>query len=70
MEHKEHHKREAIFLISFLLLFGIFFLFGIVNLQRGSGILGIMNDYVIENWIVIVLSFLSIIRVLVEIFRI
>jgi hypothetical protein len=67
MEHKEHHKREAIFLMSLLVVFGVLFALGIINLKKGISLFGIIPDSAIENWIVVALSFASIVRIFIEI---
>ncbi len=69
MDHITHHKRELIFLISFLLLFGIFFLLAMLNLRRHIPTFGIGIDYQTENWIVMILSFLAVIKVVVLIIK-
>lgn len=63
MRHEEHHKRENIFLISFLLLFGIIFLVTMLNLRRQIPTLGLGMDIEVENWTILILSVLAIFKV-------
>ncbi|MBU0627722.1 MAG: hypothetical protein KKC75_00910 [Nanoarchaeota archaeon] len=63
MEHKEHHKREILFLIGFLILFLIIFLIGFVDIKRGIPVFGIGLPVVVENMTVIILSFLAMVQV-------
>ena len=67
--HHEHHKREYIFLASFLLIFGIVFFLGVINLRRGVPLFGVIDSYEIENWTVIILSFFAIVKAFIEILR-
>lgn len=63
MEHNDHHKRELKFLISFLVIFMIIFMIALVNIRRGTTIFGLGLPYLIEDGIILVLSFLSIVKV-------
>ena len=56
-------KREMVFLVSFLLLFGIIFLVILLNQRRHLPVLGLGIDYEVENWTFLVLSLLAILRV-------
>ena len=67
MEHKEHHKRELRFLIAFILTFFFIFMVALANLIRGVSLLGLGFSPVIENWILIILSLFSIVKVLFNI---
>ena len=51
-----NRNKEVTFLISFLLLFGIFFLKSVIDLRRGVPILGLGIEYQKENWIIIILT--------------
>jgi len=63
MEHKEHHKREALFLIVFLLIFSVVFILALANLKRGIPIFGIGLSYIIEDTIILVLSAIAMVKV-------
>ena len=63
MEHKDHHKRELKFLIVFLVVFLLIFILALIDLKRGVPMFNLGLPYLIENWIVLLLSFLSIVRV-------
>jgi len=64
MEQREHHKRELLFLIGFLIMFLIIFVIAFLNLKRGVPVFGISGlPYIVEDMIIIVLSFIAIIKV-------
>lgn len=67
MHHKQHHQREMKFLIAFLVVFMVLFVVSLINLKRGISIFGLMLPSLIENWIVMILSFLSIVKVVYHI---
>jgi hypothetical protein len=57
-------------MMSLLIVFGLIFILAFVNLQKHKslfGILGLPPDY--ENWIIIILSISSIIRIIFEMVR-
>ncbi len=64
MEHKEHHRREMLFLIGFLLLFFIIFLIALLASVRRVAIFGLGLPYMVEDLIVLILAFAAIIKVL------
>jgi uncharacterized RDD family membrane protein YckC len=63
MEHKLHHKRELKFLISFLIVFLFIFVLALINLKRGIPLFGLGLPNMLENWIILVLSILSLIKI-------
>jgi len=69
MEDKEHHKRELRFFIGFLILFFFIFILALLNLMRNNSILGMGLSPIIENWVLIILSLLSIVKVLASIIK-
>jgi len=62
MEHREHHKRELKFFIVFIIIFFLAFILALVNLKKGIPIFGLGLPYLLEDWIVLVLSFFAIIK--------
>lgn len=64
MEHKEHHKRELLFLIGFLILFFIISAIALLNLRRGIPVFGIGLPYLIEDGIIIILSIIATIKII------
>jgi len=67
----ESYKRKLISgLIILLLIFGILFFISFWNLQRGKPTFGFEFDAVTENWVIIILCFASIIKVLYEIIKV
>jgi len=63
MEDKDHHRRELKFLVGFLVVFLLIFILALIDLKRGVPMFNLGLPYLIENWIVLLLSFLSIVRV-------
>jgi hypothetical protein len=63
MKQGDHHRREIIFLITILLLFGIVFLVNLINLRRHVPTLGLGLSYTVENWIIMILTFFAILKV-------
>ena len=63
MEYKDHHRRELKFLVGFLVVFLLIFILALIDLKRGVPMFNLGLPYLIENWIVLLLSFLSIVRV-------
>lgn len=56
-------KKEIYLLIILLLVFAILLIISIINLNRGLPVFGLGIGYQIENYLIIVLSFFSVIRV-------
>jgi len=69
MENKEHHKREAYFLMAFILVFGIAFLIAVSSFLRHVSMLGIGLGYRVENGMIAALSVFGILRVLYELMK-
>lgn len=67
MKHKEHHARELVFLMALLVLFALFLLVGVVNIRRGLPVFGIGIGYFVEDGLIILLSFLAVLRILWQI---
>jgi hypothetical protein len=65
-----YRRRAILILHSLLLLFFIIFIFAYVQLKRDYSILNIGFSPYIENMIVIVFSFLSMVKVVFEIYRV
>ncbi|MCK5140501.1 MAG: hypothetical protein KAK00_04025 [Nanoarchaeota archaeon] len=59
----ESTNKELILLLALLLIFTVLFFISIINLRRGLPVFGIGISYTIENYIIIALSFLSILRI-------
>jgi hypothetical protein len=57
------HKRELMLLIILLLMFTLFFVLALINLRRGLPVFGMDISYVVEDYLIMLLSFLSIIRI-------
>ncbi len=57
------HKRELMLLIILLLMFTLFFVLSLINLRRGLPVFGINVSYVVEDYLIMFLSFLSITRI-------
>ncbi len=60
---KASHKREIMLLMLLLVLFEALIVISIINLRREIAVFGLGIGYMLENYIIIILSFLSIIRV-------
>jgi len=64
-----HKTRAVLYLMGFMLVFFLAFIFSLYNLSRGLGTLNIMPaEY--ENPIIMIFSFLGILKAVVEIWRI
>ncbi|MFH2028930.1 MAG: hypothetical protein ABIJ08_07345 [Nanoarchaeota archaeon] len=63
MEHREHHFRELKFLIAFNIVFFTVFVIALLNIWNGNSVFGLNLPYNLDNWIVLVFSFFSIIKV-------
>ena len=57
------HKRELMLLIILLLMFTLFFVLSLINLRRGLPVFGLDISYVMEDYLIMFLSFLSITRI-------
>lgn len=57
------HKRELILLISLLVMFQALFVVAFINLKRELPVFGLSISYIIEDYLIIALSFFSIIRI-------
>ncbi|MFW6311474.1 MAG: hypothetical protein ACOC1K_04485 [Nanoarchaeota archaeon] len=68
-DEKDYRKREVLFLISFLLLFGIVFLLSVINFNRNTPIFGLGINIEVENWLVMILSVIAIFKVFGMILR-
>jgi len=67
--HK-YRRKTVIFLMGYLIIFFIVLLVSVFNLNRGKSIFDIGMNPSLQNWIIIILSVLAIIRVVMEIARI
>lgn len=65
-----YRKKTIIILHSVLVLFFILFIFAYVQLKRGIAIFDIGLSYYLEDMMVIVLSFLSMIKIVYEIYQV
>jgi hypothetical protein len=63
------HKREIILLIVLILVFTGFFFAALLNLGRGLPVFGIGMYYKTEDYLIMILSFLSIARIFWAIVR-
>ena len=63
------HKRELWLLIILLLMFTLFFAIALLNLRKGLPVFGINISYVVEDYLIMLLSSLSIIRIFWSIVR-
>jgi hypothetical protein len=62
------YRRRIIYVLnSLLIVFFLLFLFAYIQFRRGVGLLNIGLSYTIEDMIIIVLSFLSMLKVVYEI---
>lgn len=64
MEQREHHKRELLFLIGFLIVFFIIFVIALLNLRRGIPLFSIGLSPATEDTIILVLSLIAMIKVM------
>ncbi|MBS3131214.1 hypothetical protein J4212_02160 [Candidatus Woesearchaeota archaeon] len=65
-----YRKKAVSVLISLLVLFALVALYSFIQMQRGVAIFNLGMSYYAENMIVLVFSFLSIGKVVHEIYRI
>jgi hypothetical protein len=61
MHDKQHHKREIIFLVTLMVLFGVIFLFAFLDLKRGIAIMGVLPAQ-IEDIIIMLFSVAAIMK--------
>jgi hypothetical protein len=67
---KPSHKRELWLIILLFVVFTALFAVSIINLNRGLPVFGLPSiSYVIEDYVIAILSFLSIIRIFVLIIK-
>ena len=67
---KVYKRRLVLGLIALMLLFFLIFVIAFLDLNRGAGILSTKLPYKVENYGVMILSLLSIAKVIYEIYRI
>ncbi|MBD3164093.1 hypothetical protein GF323_02760 [Candidatus Woesearchaeota archaeon] len=60
---KASHKREILLLVILMVMFQAFFVIAFINLKRELPVFGLNIPYRIEDYIIITLSFLSIVRI-------
>ena len=65
-----YRKKTVVILNSLLFLFFLVFVFGYVQLKRHVAILNIGLSYYIEDMIIILLSFLSMVKVVYELYNV
>jgi len=65
-----YRKKTVVILNSLLFLFFLVFVFGYVQLKRHVAILNIGLSYYIEDMIIIMLSFLSMVKVVYELYNV
>lgn len=65
-----YRKKTITILHSLLLLFFLIFLFGYVQLKREVAILNLGLSYYVEDMLIILLSFLSMARVVYELYKV
>ena len=65
-----YRKKTIIILHSLLMVFFLIFVFGYIQLKRGVAILNIGLSYYIEDMLIMVLSFLSMARIVYEIHKV
>jgi len=58
------HRRELFLMISLALVFAIIFAIAVINLNRHQSVFGLGISYVLEDYIIIILSVLSLLRIL------
>jgi hypothetical protein len=64
MVQKAHHRREILFLIGFMLIFLILMIISFVNINRSTPVFGLGISYLTEDIIILILSFLGILKVI------
>lgn len=64
MEDKDHHTRELAFLMVLLVLFALFLLTAVIDATRGLPVFGIGIGYLVEDILIVLLSFLAILKIL------
>jgi hypothetical protein len=65
-----YKKKLLVGLMVLLLLFGLIFVLALLDLGRGTAVFGIGIDYKTENVVVIILSLLSMAKVIHEIVKV
>lgn len=63
---KSHRNQLVIAFLTLQVVFGIIFIFALVNFSKGRSLLGIPIPYTIENGIVMFFSFISMLNVYYE----
>ena len=64
MKDKDHHRKELAFLMVLLVLFALFLLTAVIDASRGLPVFGIGIGYLAEDLLIILLSFLAILKIL------
>ncbi|RJQ17005.1 hypothetical protein C4573_03005 [Candidatus Woesearchaeota archaeon] len=67
---KVYRKRLLIGLMVLLVVFALFFLFSIIDLNRGIPLIGMGIPYMVENYLIIILSVLGMIKSLHELIKV
>jgi hypothetical protein len=62
MEMKASHRREIFLLALLMILFALLFFIALINIRRGVAVFGIGLSYRTENYLIMVLSVLSVVR--------
>ena len=65
---KHHYKRTIVILIALMLVFAAIFMLAFAGLQRKQALLGIGMPPEFENWVIMILSLGSIIRIVYELY--
>ena len=65
-----YRKKTIIILNSLLMVFFLIFVFGYIQLKRGVAILNIGLSYYIEDMLIILLSLLSMAKVVYELYKV
>ena len=65
-----YRKKTIIILHSLLLVFFLIFLFGYVQLKREVAILNIGLSYYVEDMLILILSFFSMVKIVYELYNI
>ena len=60
---KGSHKRELVLLILLLVVFSVVFTIAYIHLGKGQSVFGLDIPYQIEDYIILTLSLLSILRI-------
>jgi len=61
--HNYHHRNEIILMLSLLILFSLFFILALMDIHKGIPVFGIGVSHIIEDILIMVLSFLAVIKV-------